>query len=105
MAAVFNYTGWSVVTDKPLADRPTRLDAILIPMFDGGFRVLINPTPIGRPPSTDWLLAHEYAHTLFYSPGAPPTRSFRHTAAEEEFCDRFATTFTGVAGRSRDEAA
>jgi hypothetical protein len=51
-----------------------------------------------------FVLAHELAHTLFYEPGSPPSRPSVPDAAEERFCDGFAT-FLLVPARAAGEVS
>jgi hypothetical protein len=67
---------------------------MLVPLLHGGFSVLVDPAcadaPSGPCSELSRLLAHEFAHTFFYSCGQPPARLFPLTPEEEIFCDLFA---------------
>lgn len=96
--AVFDALGWPVVAE-PLGAVDGSHQAMLIPRLAGGFTVLVDPdlTPDergrgARPANVKRArLAHELAHSFFYSDGAPSTRLMRWAPGEEVFCDRFAS--------------
>jgi hypothetical protein len=86
---------WSVRA-KDLGSRDGGHKALLIPLFDGGFSILIDPEPPNEANAPDrlnwwqWRVAHELAHSIFYRPGTPPKRAVSYVREEEEFCDGFA---------------
>jgi hypothetical protein len=77
--------------------------ALLIPRSCGGFTVYVDSrlTPAERRAGISPArirrarLAHEFAHTFFYTDGAPPRRRAPVRAAEERFCDTFAAAVVG----------
>ena len=81
-----------------LMPRGGGLRAVLIPLLDGGFSVLVDPdlTPSEVESGADAMcvrklrLAHELAHSFFYADGAPPVRIVAPGLDEESFCERFA---------------
>lgn len=91
----FGTHGWDARLE-PIGRRLSTLRSILVPMRSGGFTAVVNARRRPTDAEIDWLLAHEYAHTFFYLQGEPPHRAVRHTAREEEACDRFADAFIGV---------
>ena len=71
--------------------------AMLLPA-PNGFTIYLNPDLRARCVSdvsarrwTRFTIAHELGHTFFYRVGSRPTRLRRPDAAEERFCDHFAT--------------
>ncbi len=96
--AMFAVLGWPVAAEALGAAEGSH-QAMLIPRLAGGFTVLVDPdlTPDergrgARPAHVQRArLAHELAHSFFYSDGVPPTRLMRWAPDEEVFCDRFAS--------------
>jgi IrrE N-terminal-like domain len=71
--------------------------AMLVPVIEG-FHAIVDSLLWTRAASGDrgrrrlrFVLAHELAHTFFYRPGRPPSRTSSPDRFEEEFCHRFAT--------------
>jgi hypothetical protein len=89
--------GWQVRVEQ-LGARVGGQQAALLPRWGGGFTVLVDPdlTPAERSGNADpvivarFRVAHELAHTLFYSETAPPRRAVALSPQEEGFCDAFA---------------
>lgn len=89
--------GWVVRLDR-LDARTGGQQAALLPRWEGGFTLVVDPdlTPIERHANAETAdvlrlrVAHELAHTLFYSETAPPRRAIPASRAEEDFCDAFA---------------
>jgi hypothetical protein len=93
------------VRRRTLRGAAAGVQATLAPLDDDRFSVAVDPEPAGGWERVAdgvrddlarhrhrFLLAHELGHTLFYerSGAGRPRRRFSVTAAEEEFCDRFA---------------
>jgi hypothetical protein len=96
--------GWQVKRRRFAADaRDVR--SLLIPRLQGGFSILVNSSRELTGNETDWLIAHEYAHSLFYRPGDPPARIIRPSVDEEGFCDRVADRIVGIGCRPSSRAA
>ncbi len=78
---------------------PDRHEALLIPKSSEGFDVIVSPLagdfPKDHPTVRHRLrfrIAHEIAHSFFYDRRhSPAKRMIAGSAAEEEFCDRFAS--------------
>ncbi len=102
---VFGALGWPVVTEVLGAGSGSHR-AMLIPRFGGGFTTVVDPelTPEEIASSVHPVavrrsrLAHELAHSFFYSDGAPPRRLLRLSADEENACDWFAAALQGLGG-------
>lgn len=88
----YRIQGWHA-TIEDVSQEPSTLRSVLVPMSDGGFTAVINAQRRPSAAEVDWLLAHEYAHTFFYSQGSPPQRTVRHSDVEERACDQFADAF------------
>lgn len=99
--AVFAALGWPVVSESLGASKGSHR-AMLIPRLGGGFTAVVDPglTPEeaanGAHPGTvrRARLAHELAHSFFYTDGAPPRRLLRLTPSEERACDSFAASLS-----------
>lgn len=97
---VMRALGWTV-RRRRLNHRSASIRSLLVPMLDGGFVIVLNES---RRPSTseaEWLISHEYAHSLFFGPGAPPRRLIPEQDGEEAFCDAFADAMVGSEHRPR----
>ncbi len=89
--------GWRIRVER-LGARTGGQQAALLPRWAGGFTLLVDPdlTPAERSANAEtaeamrFRVAHELAHTLFYSETAPPRRAIPASRAEEDFCDAFA---------------
>lgn len=103
LAAVCGAFG-ATVRVAELGGREGGQEAMLVPLEEGGFGVVVDPTPRGgwgRVPSgvrpnlrrhrLRFRVGHELAHTFFYSrrPGGPPRRQLFDSDEQEDFCDRF----------------
>lgn len=73
------------------------IEACTVPSPKYGFRFIVDDREPGKErrfgeqsPVASLRLAHEVGHTLFYSPGSPPSRRLPPTEEEERFCDAFA---------------
>jgi IrrE N-terminal-like domain len=93
------------IVERDLAAGADGCQALLIPLRDDRFRIVVDPTP-----RTGWdgvpegiredvaecrrrfRIGHELGHTLFYfrREGAMPMRRFAGSLREERFCDEFA---------------
>lgn len=90
--------GWSLRSERMDASIGG-VRALLIPLRRGGFTLVVDPDPSpdelkrGVPPNVirAWRIAHELAHTFFYSLGSPPRRRIPLSDAEEHFCDAVAS--------------
>jgi hypothetical protein len=87
--------GITVVT-KELAASEGGLEALLMPMFNGGFRILIDPEPSPKNNREDirrFRIGHEIGHTLFYdwqqSPLKNLLKAWVNDPRLERFCDEF----------------
>lgn len=77
---------------------------MLLPHPDGGFLILVDPvlTPSEVAAGIDPIrvrelrLWHEFAHSLFYAPGAPPRRVVPVATHEEALCDALAQELVRV---------
>ncbi len=98
--AVCAKRGWRVITDHIGSDRPSTVRSVLVPMHTGGFNIVLNGDyTYGEQTEAveNALVAHEVCHgAVFYKDGMPPKRRIHHTEAEEEFCDTFALSLTGI---------
>lgn len=79
-------------------------EALLVPKVDGGFEILVDPTPsVGQAVREEgarqrlsrrrlrFRIAHEVGHSFFYDRQSRPARRLlTHSDAEEVFCDAFA---------------
>jgi len=80
-------------------------EALLIPSAEGGFEILVDPWSAASLPEQSevarhyvsrrrlrFRIAHEIGHSFFYDRRIRPAkRLLRHSAAEEAFCDVFAS--------------
>lgn len=104
--AVIRAMGWQVVSKCLGAPNDGPL-AMLVPLFDGGFRFVLDPWAQkveGHPRSDSsraFRLAHELGHVMFFTPGSPPRRVDRITHFEEQFCDSFADALLWTNGMER----
>lgn len=99
--------GWRIRVAE-LSTGGRGLEALLIPLPDGAFEVVIDAKPDALPGDEGFSagsalvrrlrIAHELGHSLFYSHGKPARRLTRPTKDEEEFCDEFARTLVGSSG-------
>lgn len=92
--------GWTV-RQADLGASEGAHQALLVPMKDGKFEVVIDPAPA---PDEEWAvkldggcqgirrsrIAHELGHAVFYGPQSPPRRLLPWSEEEERFCDTFA---------------
>lgn len=93
-----------VVTDELRSD-VGGAEAMLVPVSNDAFSILVDPRPLGGWPHVSeadrvvlerrrlrFRTAHELGHVLFYSrsSGGAPHRRSMPSPAEEAFCDRFA---------------
>lgn len=92
--------GWRVRV-RPVSRPSSGLRAILVPLVIGGFSVVVNAQHDPTAERVEWLLAHEFAHTLFFVEGAPPRRCVPYTRDEEWMCDAFADAFARSRGDER----
>jgi hypothetical protein len=84
-----NQLGWPVRV-RDMAEAGTTIRSLLVPLLSGGFSIVVNGEHQPTESRILWLVAHEFAHSLFYTGQAPPRRIITHTPQEEDFCDRFA---------------
>ena len=91
------------VQEAPLSGERGGQEALLTPLGDDRFAVLVDATPAGGWASIDgrmrdeltrhrtrFRVAHELAHTLFYwRDGDRPRRHLLDSASQERFCDDF----------------
>lgn len=107
LVSFIEFMGWQIKLEKLNAEK-NGLSGLLFPQPDGGFTIIIDPFPysldepsvlLWEMPEVRFILAHEIAHTTFYTPGSPPYRSGQGRStlslpnpAEELFCDRFAAS-------------
>jgi IrrE N-terminal-like domain len=91
------------VREAPLSGERGGQEALLTPLGDDRFAVVVDATPVGGWPSIDgrmreelirhrtrFRVAHELAHTLFYwRHGDRPQRHLLDSASQERFCDDF----------------
>lgn len=97
LARVCSQLGWTIREER-LGAAEGGQQAALLPRTSGGFTILIDPdlTPAEAAAEKDIeaveriRLAHELAHTLFYSETTPPRRGMETSPREEDFCDAFA---------------
>jgi len=85
--------GWRTKR-RALAEGGSSIRSLLIPMLGGGFSIVVNDEHCPSDDEVEWLVAHEFAHSLFYTGREPPCRIVAHTPQEEVFCDRFADCVT-----------
>ena len=85
------------VASRALTVGRNRHTAMLVPT-EAGFTALVDCELWDRAASAEaarkhlrFVLAHELAHTFFYRPGTPPSRTSAPDDAEERFCNGFAT--------------
>jgi hypothetical protein len=87
--------GWHAEIRPLRADRGG-VEAFVVPCSQRQFRFVVDDSSSDlsrggeRSRVAEFRLAHEVGHTLFYKPGAPPTRRRPPDADEERFCDDFA---------------
>jgi hypothetical protein len=101
---MFAAMGWRVRVEEIEAVTGGQ-QALLLPRRSGGFTAVVDPrpTPLERASHVPAQrlrrarLAHEFAHSFFYTGGSPPRRSAPPTPAEERFCDAFAEAIAGRA--------
>ena len=103
--SAFAAAAGAAVVEADLGVTAGGCEALLVPLPDDRFRIAVDPRPRSgwndRPSDARqttqrqrlrFRVAHELAHTLFYSraPGAVPSRRPCCSTGEEAFCDRFA---------------
>lgn len=105
--ALVNQAGWRLRTAR-LRCGGSHIQALLVPLADGGFEVVIDdePTPVEEDliergqisvrDVRDFRIAHELGHSFFYRRHRPARRSRRPSAIEERFCDEFAWRLLGL---------
>jgi hypothetical protein len=104
-SALVRTLGWRLDI-VPIGTADSTIQSVLVPLRDGSFSIVLNANRRWSREQTLWLMAHEMAHSLFYSDGAPPRRIGPNTTSEEEFCDRFADLLMdGVASHDDLEVA
>lgn len=81
--------GWPVRTRR-LSEAGSTIQSLLVPRLGGGFSIVLNADHNLTDSKTHWLMAHEFAHSLFYYGQTPPRRIIPHSPQEEDFCDAFA---------------
>ena len=91
--------GWEVVF-QPLGDEASAIRSLLVPKGSGQFRVVITSRCAYEPERVEWLVAHEYAHSLFFVDHGKARRLVPWVEAEEAFCDAFADQFARAQGRA-----
>lgn len=97
----------AIVRVAELGGREGGQEAVLVPLDEGRFGVVVDPTPRGGwdriPPGVRlnlrrhrlrFRVGHELAHTFFYSrrSAGPPRRQLFDSDEQEDFCDRFSRT-------------
>lgn len=92
--ACYDHHGWPVRV-RPLCEEPSTLRAVLSSLLSGGFSVVVNEQHQPDREQVEWLLAHEFAHTFFFTDDHVPRRCVPYTQREEVLCDAFADAFTG----------
>lgn len=103
--------GW-VVELRRLRAAEGGVEACTVPCAKNEFRIWVDDRPCGGDKGEGrfsdlvlFRLAHEVAHTLFYRPGSPPSRTLSADRAEEEFCDEFALALLGLSRQDVESAA
>lgn len=107
--AVFAALGWPIVSETLGSARGSHR-AMLIPRSGGGFTAVVDPELTAEEDASGahpmavrrFRLAHELAHSFFYSDGAPPKRLVRLSADEENACDWFAAALEEPNGLAVD---
>jgi hypothetical protein len=97
-AAFLARRGWDLVF-RPLGDEGSTIRSLLVPRGNAQFRAVITSRHPYDQDGIDWLLAHEYAHSLFFVDEAKSRRLVPWVEAEEVFCDAFADHFARAQGR------
>lgn len=103
----FARLGWETRC-RSLVTADCNHNAMLIPLLNGGFVVLVDEALAQRAhPTRDAVrhaLTHELAHTFFYAATAPPKRLLPLEPYEELFCDAFAFEMLRQPCRGLNEA-
>jgi hypothetical protein len=105
MSALFEWGRFDVCVTNALDSAHGGAEALLVPLEDDRFSIIVDPQPLGGWGPVDgaererlerrrvrFRVAHEVAHSLFYerAAGTKPWRAHAATEIEERFCDRFA---------------
>ena len=84
-----NQLDWTIEV-RQLLTPSSKIRSLLFAEPTGGFSIVINAQHRPSVNRQEWLIAHEFAHSLFFSPHYPPRRIISHSEEEEAFCDAFA---------------
>lgn len=101
---VVDRAGWRV-SIRALSCDAASIRSVLVPRKGGRFTVVVNGALDPTLDEIDWLIAHEIAHSLFYTSADIPQRRFRWQHEEEEFCDEFASALQSEFGLHTTVAA